>query len=143
MYLTYLEYKAMGGALDETTFNDFEFEAECIVNWYTFSRLTKEEPEDYPSVLPMLMNRLIKMALERANAMSMGGIILADGTVSPNPYVSSQSNDGVSISYNTISAKDLFADMDKQMGETIKRYLDGVVDSLGRKLLYRGLYPNE
>ena len=143
MYITYDEYKAMGGTLDESSFCEYEFEARTIVDWYTFNRLKAEDPEDYPSVLPMLMNRLIKMAVERANAMSMGGIILADGTVSSNPYVSSQSNVGVSISYNTISAKDLFADMDKQMGETIKRYLDGIVDSLGRKLLYRGLYPNE
>jgi hypothetical protein len=35
---------------------------------------------------------------------------------------------------------------DKEGGEvesTVKLYLNGVVDSLGRKFLYRGMYPNE
>ena len=143
MYLTYSEYQSMGGTLDESTFNDFEFEAESLVNWYTFNRLMKEDPEDYPTILPQLMFRLIKMALDRANLMSLGGIILSDGTVSANPYVSRQENDGVAIAYNTISASDLFNKLDKEMGDTIKRYLNGVMNSLGRKLLYRGVYPNE
>ena len=34
MYLTYADYQNMGGTLDETAFNDFEYEAETIVNWY-------------------------------------------------------------------------------------------------------------
>ena len=42
MYLTYDEYQNMGGTLVETTFEEYEFTAECIVNWYTFNRLTKE-----------------------------------------------------------------------------------------------------
>ena len=39
MYLAYEDYQNMGGTLDETAFNDFEFEAETIVDWYTFNRL--------------------------------------------------------------------------------------------------------
>lgn len=141
MYLTYAEYQTMGGTLDETTFNDFEFEAETLVDWYTFNRLKKETT--YPEVLPRLMYHLIKMAVDKANLMSLGGIIQADGTVSDNPYVSRQENDGVMIAYNTISANDLFSKLDKAMEDAIKRYLNGVMNSLGRKLLYRGLYPNE
>lgn len=143
MYLTYETYQSMGGTLDETTFNDYEFEAECLVNWYTFNRLMNEKEEDYPEVLSRLMFRLIKMALDKANLMSLDGKILADGTVDNTPYIASQSNDGVSISYNTISASDLFTKLDKQMEDTIKQYLNGIMNSLGRSLLYRGLYPNE
>ena len=31
MYLTYEAYQNMGGTLDETTFNNYEYEAETIV----------------------------------------------------------------------------------------------------------------
>ena len=143
MYLSFADYQSMGGTLDETTFNDYEFEAECLVNWYTFNRLMEEDPENYPEVLPRLMFRLIRMALDKANLLALDGRILADGTISDTPYISNQSNDGVSVSYNTISASDLFTKLDKEMGDTIERYLNGVMNSLGRKLLYRGLYPNE
>ena len=54
MYLTYEEYTAMGGTLDEPTFNDLEYEAEALVNWYTFNRLTKD------TQIPSEVKRLIK-----------------------------------------------------------------------------------
>ena len=43
MYLTFAEYTAMGGTLSQTTFDDLEFEAEALVNWYTFNRLKNDE----------------------------------------------------------------------------------------------------
>ena len=43
MYLTYSEYQDFGGTLDETSFNDLEYDAESTVNWYTFNRLQKPE----------------------------------------------------------------------------------------------------
>ena len=43
MYLTYAEYQSYGGQLDETSFNDLEYDAESTVNWYTFNRLQKPE----------------------------------------------------------------------------------------------------
>ena len=43
MYLTYEEYTEFGGTLDETAFNDTEFDAESLINWYTFNRLKKTE----------------------------------------------------------------------------------------------------
>lgn len=29
------------------------------------------------------------------------------------------------------------------MEDTVQKYLQGVTNSLGRKVLYRGIYPNE
>ena len=43
MYLTYAEYQEYGGTLDETTFNNLEFDAESTVNWCTFNRLKRPE----------------------------------------------------------------------------------------------------
>lgn len=155
MYLTYEAYQNMGGTLDETTFNNFEYEAETIVNWYTFNRLKDEKEEDYPAELARCMNRLIELAKLEADALLLGKqtIITTDGegnksTVETSAYIKSQSNDGVSISYNNVDASDLFNRLsslgkDNPLAQTVFRYLQGVRNSLGKKLTYRGLYPDE
>ena len=69
----------------------------------------------------------------------------SDGSSAKNPIMSmmSQSNDGVSVSFGNMSAKDANASLYKEVEQTIQRQLAGVTNELGRKLLYRGLYPNE
>lgn len=129
----------MGGTLDETAFVDFEFEAESIIDWYTFNRLQKDTT--YPDRLKQCMFKLINMAQERQQTMSAGESMDEDGGVTS--AIASRSNDGVSISYNIVSASELFDKLKNEMGETVKRYLNGVVNELGRKVLYRGLYPGE
>ena len=154
MYLTYEEYQSMGGTLDETAFNDFEYEAETIVNWYTFDRL-KDETE-YPAELSRCMYRLIYLAKLQADALLMGKqrTITIDGegnkTVTEvETYIKSQSNDGVSTAYNAIDANELFGMLTSTgkgnvMETTVFRYLNGVRRlSDGKKLTYRGLYPDE
>lgn len=142
MYLTYANYQNMGGTLDETTFNDFEFEAETTVNWFTFDRLKKFNPEDYPEELERCMYHLIqliqnKAALEMTYPTDSG----SDSGISLG--VASWSNDGVSQSFNVLSAKDLLDSTEKVMEQTVSRYLSSVKDSLGRRILYRGIYPDE
>jgi len=140
MYLTYDEYKNMGGTLNETAFTDFEFEAEAIIDWYTFNRLQMDTV--YPAKLKQCMYKLINMAQERQAAMSAGegsGEMATESTAA----IASRSNDGVSISYNVVSASELFDKLKKEMGDTVRLYLNGVVNELGRKVLYRGLYPGE
>lgn len=140
MYLSYTDYQNMGGTLDEAAFNAFEFEAECIVNWYTFSRLKKFEPEDYPAELPRVMYALIRYIEAQYQLLFPNGNELVPATTGA---VASQSNDGVSISYATLSASNLLTAYKTQLDDIVKRGLEGVVDALGRKLLYRGLYPGE
>lgn len=140
MYLTYQEYQDMGGTLDETTFNDLEFEAEALVNWHTFNRLKKDAT--YPPELKRLMKYLINMAAFKNNvlAASAGS---SDTSIPVGGAIASQSNDGVSISYNTLAAKDLIEDISKDAVQAIQKYLNGVMNELGQPLLYRGMYPNE
>lgn len=143
MYLTYVDYQTMGGTLDEATFDNYEFLAECYVNWYTFSRLKKEEPEDYPEELARCMYALIDLITVKMNLIksSAGGDV---GSSSSSGAIASQSNDGVSVSYNVINASELRKAIgEEEVASVIKMALDGVKDSLGRKLLYRGLYPGE
>ena len=138
MYLTYEEYQNMGGTLDETAFNDFEFEAESSIDWYTFSRLQKMTT--YPEKVKRCMYSLIKMTSQKANLLGTAPES-EEGTI--NGTIASQSNDGVSVSYNVLSASEAYKLASDEIGNTIKKYLDGVTDELGRKLLYRGLYPGE
>lgn len=145
MYLSYEDYQEMGGTLDETTFNSFEYEAETVVNWYTFNRLKGEET--YPEELARCMYRLIELAKLEADAMMLGKQAGASSD-GGSQYIESQSNDGVSISYNNISASDLFKTLlasgaDSPMAKTVFRYLQGVRNSKGYKLTYRGMYPDE
>lgn len=139
MYLTYAEYQSMGGTLDETTFNDFEFQARAQIDWYTFNRLQKE------SVLPEAVKRceyhLIDLLFKAATAQATPGATPLNSGVAAG--VASQSNDGVSISYNTLSASEALKVAKEEIQTTIDMYLQGVMNSLGQKVLYRGVYPNE
>lgn len=141
MYLTYENYQSMGGTLDETTFSDFEFEAESVVNWYTFNRLKNEF--EYPEALTRLMYRLIQLLQARAEALNITDTDDSAQTSGNGRSIASQSNDGVSISYNIMSASELVEQCKNEMINIIKIYLSGVTNSLGRKLLYRGVYPGE
>lgn len=138
MYLTYEEYTTMGGTLDEATFNFLAFDAECFIDWYTFDRLHGET--EIPDRVKQCMFHLIKL-LEAKNALIMP---TTDGNgVNVNAQVEKQANDGVQLSYSVLTADVMFANQKQEIVDTINRYLYGVVNSLGRKLLYRGLYPGE
>jgi len=138
MYLTYAEYQSMGGTLDETTFGDLEFEAESLVNWYTFNRLKKDTT--FPEELKRLMKYLINMASFKDKVLAASSGQTNGSAVGA---ISSQSNDGVSVSYNVLNAKDLAEDVEADSKDAIEKYLQGVMNEAGQLLLYRGVYPNE
>ena len=152
MYLTYEQYQSYGGALDMTAFNEFEFEAESWINWYTFNRLVNDTV--FEEAVKRCTFKLINLAELQAQAMSLGNqtTVITSGTsvttITHEAPIASQSNDGVSISYNNLSASDMFEQL-KQTSKgnlienTIKQYLQGVKNELGQDVLYRGVYPNE
>lgn len=151
-YLTYAEYTNMGGSLDEVTFNEYAFEAQSIIDWYTFNRLKKDTTFD--EGVKRCVYSLIKLAKLKADSMILGSqtTITSDGTttttVTTEAAIASQSNDGVSVSYNSVSASDVFNSLSafKPGGEIesiVKRYLQGVMNEAGRAVLYRGVYPDE
>lgn len=138
MYLTYEEYQNMGGTLDETVFNNFEFQASTKIDWYTFNRLENED--NIPEKVKKCMFNLIMLLQEIANASGNDGINAGTGA---DATVSSYSNDGVSVSYNMLSARDIIDTNDAKIEQTIKQGLQGVTNSLGHKVLYKGVYPDE
>ena len=142
-YLTYDEYSEMGGTLDETLFDTLLLDAQGYIDWYTFNRLWKEEwrTEDVMERVKICMYQLIGLVAAKQNLITpqntnAGGINL-------NAQVSQQSNDGVSTTYAVLSGELLFSHAKKEIEDTVNRYLSGIVNSVGRKLLYRGLYPGE
>lgn len=137
MYLTYEEYLNMGGTLDETAFDNYLIDAEMLIDWYTFNRLENETV--IPEKVKKCVYKLISLSDMKSKAFVLGREVNGEGNAS----VASQSNDGVSISYNTISASQAFDLLKSESENIIKQYLNGVVNSLGRKLLYRGIYPDE
>lgn len=139
MYLTYDEYIDMGGAeIEETAFQQIEFEARSVVDWWTFNRLQKEET--YPEAVKRCVFRLVQLINDKQKAMIIDSQSF-DGAVKAG--IASESNDGVSTSYNTLSAKEAVDALQKEVESTIRMYLSGVKNSLGYLLLYRGVYPNE
>ena len=138
MYLTHDEYIEYGGTLDETAFNQLEFEARAVVDWWTFNRLQKEET--YPEAVKRCVFKIISLLNDKQKAM----IVDAQGDgETKQAGIASESNDGVSTSYNTLSAKDAVETIADELKATVQMYLSGVRNSLGHKVLYRGIYPNE
>jgi hypothetical protein len=148
MYLTYEEYQAYGGTLDETTFQDLEFDAESVINWYTFNRLKKEE---WASVLET--EELKRCMYQLIRLKNMENELLASSTGGAGwgigwkkeAGITGESNDGVSTTCNTLIAGDLMAFFSgsKTVQDTIDKYLGSIVNDLGRSILYRGIYPGE
>ena len=148
MYLTYDEYTDMGGTLDETAFQDLEFDAESTINWYTFNRLKRKEWEKTLETeeLKRCMYQLIrvKQIEQELLSASSGGVGVGVGWTKE-AGITQESNDGVSVSYNTLSSGDLmaYANGTKNKTDLVTRYLGSVVNDLGRNILYRGVYPGE
>jgi hypothetical protein len=140
MYLTFDEYQNYGGTLDATTFNEFEFEAEVLINYRTFNRLKNIEP--VPDEVKRLTRYIVDLMQKKADSLSLGNA--GDTTVSSvGSYIKSQSNDGVSITYGGMSSMELYKSCEKDAELAVDRYLAECTDELGRKVLYRGLYPGE
>ena len=141
MYLTYDEYSDMGGTLSDLDFKYMAYEAESYIDWYTFDRLKKmsEVPQEVKDCEFYLIH-LIELKL---NALGIATFDSSSGNSGVNTQIASQSNDGVSVSYNSLAARDAIKSISDEIGDAIKKQLRTVVDELGRKVLYRGLYPNE
>ena len=142
-YLTFSEYTEMGGTLDETLFNSLAFDAQAYIDWYTFNRLWKEEwrTEDIMERVKICMYQLIKLLAVKSNILTPD--VSSTGGINVNAQLMSQANDGVSATYAVLSGNALFEKAKSEIEDCIKRYLSGLMNSMGRKILYRGLYDGE
>lgn len=138
MYLTYEEYRAYGGALSETAFNNAEYEAEVKIDHYTFKRLSGDTE----------IGERVKRAVYKIVGLIADYNAYVDKVSNmDNPVVSSMSNDGVSETYGGYAGNTSMNDikvfsekLDKDIYNVIRQYLDGERNQKGDLLLYRGVF---
>ena len=138
VYLTYNEYVTMGGTLEQSDFTGYEYEAENVIDWYTFNRLRKNT--EYPEAVKRCVFLLIRLAQQKA---AIVGASTGAAATTGSAAITSQSNDGVSISYNVVSAGAIFDSYKQDVYTIIKQSLAYTTNALGQKLLYMGVYPDE
>lgn len=121
-YLTYQEYKALGGTLDKMPFNLLEFNARMKINERTFGRLINKGQE-YKEVKLCIYNMITTL-----NSYSSYD--------TQNKAISSESTDGYSISYGT-PQKSTTEAKNSELEDVIDTYLSNlIVDDV--PVLYRG-----
>ena len=124
MYLTYAEYQAYGGTLDQASFTPLEFKCRKRLDYLTDNRIAEHMaviPEDVKMCMYSLINIEDSVGAEKQ---------------ATQPKATSFNTDGYSETYgNALSA----ADADKVMNNTIKTMLWGVKDDEGTPILYRGV----
>lgn len=125
-YLTYNEYKALGGNLNQTPFNLLEFEARRKIDERTFGRL--KNIASVPEEVKMCMLALV-------NSIKSYG----SSTSGNNKNIASESTDGYSVSYVTGGTiQEMIQSKSVELNEIINTYLMGVVIN-GEHVLYIGV----
>ena len=125
-YLTYTEYKALGGSLDMTPFNLLEYEARRKIDERTFGRL--KNVANLPQEVKMCMLALI-------NSINSYGSS-ANGN---NKNIASESTDGYSVSYVTGGTiQEMVQSKNVELNDIINTYLIGVVLN-GEHIMYVGV----
>ena len=121
-YLTYQEYLALGGTLDEMPFNLLEYNARKKIDERTFGRLIDREQE-YQDVKLCVYNMITTL-----NSYSSYD--------TQNKAISSESTDGYSISYGT-PQKSITDAKNSELEDIMNSYLANIViDNI--PVLYRG-----
>ena len=124
-YLTYNEYKSLGGNLNQTPFNLLEFEARKKIDERTLGRLKKinEIPIEVKMCILALTNTLNSYLNENTN----------------NKNVASESVGSYSVSYATgTQIQEIIKSKSIEINDIILTYLTGVIVN-GEHLVYLGV----
>lgn len=123
-YLTYPEYKALGGTLDQSPFNILEYESRRRIDIKTQNRLNVN---DIPQEVKMCDFELIN-CIER----------YVSSSEENKGNIANESIDGYSISYITLKdVSVVVSSKTKELNDIIRTYLLGVIYN-GEHLLYVG-----
>jgi len=114
-YLTYEQYKALGGTLDRMPFELLEYETRKRIDERTQNRL--KNIEDIPQEVKMCMFKLMGVMSSYDEGLD---------TVSRN--IASENTDGYSVSYVTGSQiQEVLKTKNKELDDIIMTYLNGVI----------------
>ena len=129
-YLTYSEYKALGGTLEETPFNLLEFEARKKIDERTLQRLKDIDSNEIPQEVKLCEFKMIN---------SMEFYLEALKNVSENNGVKSENIDGYSINYFTTNEiNEMLESKSNELNNLITTYLLGVIVNK-EHLIYIGI----
>lgn len=124
-YLTYDEYEALGGNLDQTPFNLLEYEARRIIDNRTLQRLKRIEeiPEEVKICVFSLINLLNSYTTENQTSKN----------------ISSESVGSYSVSYITgTQIQETIKSKSAELNDVVLTYLTGVIVN-GEHLVYLGV----
>lgn len=124
-YLTYDEYKELGGNLDQTPFNLLEFEARRIIDSKTQQRLknVKELPQQVKICVFSLVNLLNSYTTENQTSKN----------------ISSESVGSYSVSYITgTQIQETIKSKNAELTNVVLTYLTGVIVN-GEHVVYLGV----
>lgn len=159
MYITYTEYTALYGTVEEQVFNRLAFDACRVLDIHTtgvdnVKKLKSAFPTDEDDALAVkhcaakVVNLLCQMQeAENTSNQARGYVTTANGL--QGKVISSVAAGNESISYATGSSSKTAidnavldkAERDKLLCDTVREYLSGVTDANGVNLLYMGRYP--
>ena len=125
-YLSYEEYKSLGGTLGEMPFNILELKARQVINERTQNRL--KDVEKIPQEVKICVYDLIN---------TMNKYNLSDNSTSSN--ISSENTDGYSVTYK--SGTELTEEQKKQYDDVMETDLYGVIVD-NTPILYLGVNTN-
>ena len=126
-YLTYEEYRALGGTLDLTPFNLLEFESRRLIDTRTHNRL--KNVDNIPEEVKLCEFKMIN---------NINGYTKSiDKAINEN--VKSENTDGYSVSYATTSdIEEIIKSKSVELDDTINNYLLYVVVN-GEHIMYAGV----
>lgn len=126
-YLTYEEYRALGGTLDLTPFNLLEFESRRLIDIRTQNRL--KNVDTIPSEVKLCEFKMIN---------SIDGYTKSVNNA-VNENIKSENTDGYSVSYaTTTDIKEIIKSKSAELDDTISTYLLLVVVN-GEHIMYAGV----
>ena len=129
-YLTYEEYKGLGGELDLMPFNLLEFEARRRIDIRTQNRLKDVDSGDIPQEVKLCEYNLIN---------SINGFASSMTNISNNGNVASFNSDGYSESYITpAQIQDVVKSKSAELDDIVRTYLLGVIFN-DQHLMYLGV----
>lgn len=129
-YLTYEEYKALGGTLDLTPFNILEFESRRKIDIRTLNRLKKTNSLEIPQEVKMCEFKMID---------SINSYAKTTSNVASNGNVASENTDGYSVNYITADKiSEIVKSKSVELDEIIYDYLTGVIFN-GEHIIYCGV----
>lgn len=129
-YLTYNEYRELGGTLEETPFSLLEYEVRKIIDSRTQRRLVGAESTDIPTEVKMCEYRMID---------SLNKYYESENTITSKGNITSESTDGYSIQYMTYEkVGDIINSKYAEFNDEITTYLTGVIYN-NEHLLFTGI----